>query len=83
MRDARTSMSGVRFMSRLIDVWAVLDCSVAKYIHDIHSNMLVEDRSSGFHVFELHGFWVGMTSNIHGRGIAHMCYLPSPQTGTR
>ena len=35
-----------------------------KYINDIHGNTVVQDRSTGFHVFELHGFSVGITSSI-------------------
>ena len=36
----------------------------SKYINDIHGNTVVQDRSTGFHVFELHGFSVGITSSI-------------------
>ena len=45
-------------------LWSVVSHGVAKYINDIHGNTVVEDRSSGFHVFELHGFSVGVTSSI-------------------
>ena len=50
-------------MSKLT-LWSVLSCGVAKYINDIHGNTVVEDRSSGFHVFELHGYSVGVTSSV-------------------
>ena len=36
----------------------------SKYINDIHGNTVVQDHSTGFHVFELHGFSVGVTSSI-------------------
>ena len=36
----------------------------SKYINDIHGNTVVQDRSTGFHVFELHGFSMGVTSSI-------------------
>ena len=36
----------------------------SKYINDIHGNTVVQDCSTGFHVFELHGFSVGVTSSI-------------------
>ena len=36
----------------------------SKYINEIHGNNVVQDRLTGFHVFELHGFSVGITSSI-------------------
>ena len=36
----------------------------SKYINDIHGNTVVQDRSTGFHVFELQGFSMGVTSSI-------------------
>ena len=44
--------------------WSVVSHGVAKYINDIHGNTVVQDRSSGFHVFKLHGYSVGVTSLI-------------------
>ena len=44
--------------------WAIMGFGVAKYINDIHGNTVVQDKSTGFHVFELHGFSVGVTSSI-------------------
>ena len=48
----------------ILILWSVLAHGVAKYINDIHGNTVVQDRSSGFHVFELHGYLVGVTSSI-------------------
>ena len=45
--------------------WSVVSQGVAKYINNIHGNTVVQDRSSGFHVFELHGYSVGVTSSIY------------------
>ena len=44
--------------------WAVVGFGGVKYINDIHGNTVVQDKSTGFHVFELHGFSVGVTSSI-------------------
>ena len=59
----RDSASRVMPVSKLT-LWSVLGCGVAKYINDIHGNTVVEDTSSCFHIFELHGFSVGVTSTI-------------------
>ena len=46
-------------------IWlVVLTCCEAKYVNDIHGNTVVQDKSTGFHVFELHGFSVGVTSSV-------------------
>ena len=45
-------------------LWLVLDVGGARYINNIHGNTVVQDKSSGFHVFELHGFSVEITSSI-------------------
>ena len=42
----------------------VLACGEAKYVNDIHGNTVVQDKSTGFHVFELHGFSVGVTWSV-------------------
>ena len=34
----------------------------SKYINDIHGNTVVQDCSTGFHVFELHELSVGVAS---------------------
>ena len=36
----------------------------SKYINDIHGNTVMQDRSTRFHVFELNGFSLGVTSSI-------------------
>ena len=36
----------------------------SKHINDIHGNTVVQDCLTGFHVFKLHGFSVGVTSSI-------------------
>ena len=36
----------------------------SKFINDIHGYTVVQDISTGFHVFKLHGFSVGITSSI-------------------
>ena len=46
-------------------IWLIVLTSCdAKYINDIHGNTVVQDKSTGFHVFELHGFSVGVTSSV-------------------
>ena len=42
----------------------ILDVGGARYVNDIHGNTVIQDKSTGFHVFELHGFSVGVTSSI-------------------
>ena len=44
--------------------WLVLGVGEARYLNDIHGNTVIQDKSSGFHVFELHGFSMGITSSI-------------------
>ena len=43
---------------------AVLAHGDARYVNDIHGNTVVQDKSTGFHVFELHGFSVSITSSV-------------------
>ena len=43
---------------------AVLVHGDARYVNDIHGNTVVQDKSMGFHVFELHGFSIGVTSSV-------------------
>ena len=45
-------------------VLRILDVGGARYVNDIHGNTVIQDKSTGFHVFELHGFRVGVTSSI-------------------
>ena len=56
-------VSGVVLM-RAGMLWLVLGVGGARYLNDIHGNTVIQDKSSGFHVFELHGFSVGITSSI-------------------
>ena len=42
----------------------ILEGSEARYLNDIHGNTVIQDKSSGFHIFELHGFSVGITSSV-------------------
>ena len=44
----------------VVDVLGV----TSEYINDIHGHTVVQDRSTGFHMFELHRFSVGFTSSI-------------------
>ena len=48
----------------MMTLWLVLDGCEAKYLNDIHGSTVIQDKSSGFHIFELHGFSVGITSSI-------------------
>ena len=41
-----------------------LDWCIAKCINDIHGNSIQVDKSSGFHIFELHGYTAGVTSSL-------------------
>ena len=45
-------------------LWLILNVGGARYINDIHGNTVIQDKSSGFHVFELHGFSIGITSSV-------------------
>ena len=62
-RHVSDSTSRIMPISKLT-LWSILVCGVSKYINDIHGNTVVEDRLLGFHVFELHGFSVGLTSTM-------------------
>ena len=42
----------------------ILEGCEARYLNDIHGNTVIQDKSSGFHIFELHGFSVGITSSV-------------------
>ena len=53
------------YSANLIAVIVVNVCGVyPRYINDIHGNTVVQEKSTGFHVLELHGFTVGVTSSI-------------------
>ena len=38
--------------------------AVTKYVNGVHSNTVHIDKSSGFHILELHGMTAGITSSI-------------------
>ena len=44
-----------------------------KYHNDVHGNMVQVDKSTDFHVFELHGFSVGVTSSIFISAFLLLC----------
>ena len=49
----------------MVMFWLVLeDCEAKRYLNDIHGNTVIQDKSSGFHIFELRGFSVGITSSV-------------------
>ena len=53
------------YSANLVAVIVVNVCGVyPRYINDIHGNTVVQEKSTGFHVLELHGFTVGVTSSI-------------------
>ena len=45
----------------------------AKYHNDVHGNTVQVDKSTGFHVFELHGFSVGGTSSVFLAAFLILC----------
>ena len=62
-------MEGSSIVIRAVSVvmgmfWLVLEGGEARYLNDIHGNTVIQDKSSGFHIFELHGFSVGITSSV-------------------
>ena len=48
----------------VVMVMGPLDLCTTKYINDIHGNSIQVDKSSGFHIFELHGYTAGFTSSL-------------------
>ena len=48
----------------LIIVLVIKMVEGTKYRNDVHGNTVQVDKSSGFHILELHGFSVGVTSSI-------------------
>ena len=51
----------------------VLACCEAKYVNDIHGNTVVQDKLTGFHAIELHGFSVGVTSSVFMEIVLLIC----------
>ena len=53
------------YLANLVALVVVNVCGVyPRYINDIHGNTVVQDKSTGFHVLELHGYSMGVTSSI-------------------
>ena len=50
-----------------------LDLCMSRYINDVHGNSIQIDKSSGFHVLELHGYMAGVTSSIFVSGFLLIC----------
>ena len=48
----------------LVGAVGPLDLCMSRYVNDIHGNSIQIDKSSGFHVLELHGYTAGVTSSI-------------------
>ena len=46
---------------------------MSKYINDIHGNTIQVDKSTGFHVLELHGMTAGVTSSLFVGVLAILC----------
>ena len=46
---------------------------MSKYINDIHGNTFQVDKSTGFHVLELHGMTAGVTSSLFIGALAILC----------
>ena len=44
-----------------------------RYQNDVHGNTVQVDKSSGFHILELHGFSVGVTSSIFISAFLLLC----------
>ena len=54
-------------------VVVILDFGLARYTNDVHSNTVEIDKSSGFHILELHGYTAGVTSSIFATGLLLIC----------
>ena len=54
-------------------VWLVNVVKGTKYQNDVHGNTVQVDKSSGFHILELHGFSVGVTSSIFMSAFLLIC----------
>ena len=46
---------------------------MSKYVNDIHGNTIQVDKSTGFHVLELHGMTAGVTSSLFVGALAILC----------
>ena len=50
-----------------------LDLCMSRYINDVQGNSIQIDKSSGFHVLELHGYTAGVTRSIFVSGFLLIC----------
>ena len=57
----------------VVSVMVPLDLCTAKYVNDIHGNSIQVDKSSGFHIFELHGYTAGVTSSLFISAFLMIC----------
>ena len=46
---------------------------MSKYVNDIHGNTIQVDKSTGFHVLELHGMTAGVTSSLFIGALMILC----------
>ena len=64
------------YPAKLVALIVVNVCGVyPRYIDDIHGNTVVQDKLMGFHVLELIGFSVGVTSSIFVGAALTICAL--------
>ena len=54
-------------------LWVLPRVSVTKYVNDIHGDTIQVDKSSRFHVLELHGMTAGVTSSLFVGAMMLMC----------
>ena len=48
----------------VVIIWVLPRTSVVEYTNDVHGNTVQVDRSSGFHILELHGMTASVTSSL-------------------
>ena len=46
---------------------------MSRYVNDIHGNTIQVDKSTGFHVLELHGMTAGVTSSLFVGALMILC----------
>ena len=54
-------------------VVVTLDLGLARYTNDVNGNTVQIDKSSGFHIMELHAYTAGVTSSIFVSGLLLIC----------
>ena len=57
----------------LLVMWTVGIVVGVKYHNNVHGNTVQVDKSTGFHILELHGFSVGVTSSIFISAFLLLC----------